>query len=61
MRTLFQGIEKQDIEALINTPAGQSEAAFAFSHWYVEGVGLVKIAADVQGTTFDMELLSVEQ
>jgi hypothetical protein len=47
--------------ALINTPAGQSEAAFAFSAWYVEGVGLVKIAADVQGTTFDMELLSVEQ
>jgi hypothetical protein len=47
--------------ALINTPAGQSEVAFAFSHWYVEGVGLVKIAADVQGTTFDMELLSVEQ
>jgi hypothetical protein len=46
--------------ALINTPAGQSEAAFAFSHWYVEGVGLVKIAADVQGTSFDMELLSVE-
>jgi hypothetical protein len=47
--------------ALINTPAGQSEAAFAFSHWYVEGVGLVKIAADVQGTTFDMDMLSVEQ
>lgn len=47
--------------ALVNTAGSEMEAPFSFSHWYVEGVGLVKIAADVQGRTFDMELLSVEQ
>jgi hypothetical protein len=47
--------------ALVNIPGNEMEAGFLFSHWYVEGVGLVKISADVQGTSFDMELLSVEQ
>ncbi len=47
--------------ALLNVPGSEMEAPFSFSHWYVEGAGLVKIAADVQGSTFDMELLSVEQ
>jgi len=47
--------------ALINAPGTQMETAFSFSHWYVEGVGLVKISAVVQGTSFEMELVSVEQ
>jgi hypothetical protein len=47
--------------ALVNIPGNEMEAAFSFSHWYVEGVGLVKISAEVQDSTFDMELLSVEQ
>lgn len=47
--------------ALINAPGTQMEAPFSFSHWYVEGVGLVKISAVVQGTSFEMELVSVEQ
>jgi len=47
--------------ALANTAGSEMEAPFSFSHWYVEGVGLVKISADVQGRTFDMELLSIEQ
>jgi hypothetical protein len=47
--------------ALVNMVGSEMETPFSFSHWYVEGVGLVKIAADIQGGTFDMELLSVEQ
>lgn len=47
--------------ALANTVGSEMEVPFSFSHWYVEGVGLVKISADVQGRTFDLELLSVEQ
>jgi hypothetical protein len=47
--------------ALINAPATQSEYPFGFSHWYVEGVGLVKISANIQGTAFDMQLESIGQ
>jgi len=47
--------------AQANIAGSEMEAAFSLSHWYVEGVGLVKISADVQGRTFDLELLSVEQ
>ncbi|GAB4529235.1 MAG: hypothetical protein Kow0063_06100 [Anaerolineae bacterium] len=46
--------------ASANTLGRQMEAPFSFSHWYVEGLGLVKVVADVQGTPFDLELLSVE-
>jgi hypothetical protein len=47
--------------ALINAVGSQTETEFLFSHWYVDGVGLVKVSADVQGTAFDMQLLAVER
>jgi hypothetical protein len=47
--------------ALIDGAGSQTQAGFSFSHWYVEGVGLVRLSAEVQGTAFDMELVSVKQ
>jgi len=46
--------------ALIEGAGSQTQAGFSFSHWYVEGVGLVRLSAEVQGTAFDMELVSVK-
>ena len=46
--------------ARADATGSETQVGFSFSHWYVEGVGLVKISADVQGTAFDMELVSIE-